>query len=139
MRPLHREDGIKILEDLMFDDEWAIRRAATECLCNMLYCEKVFEMFATKEGKCWERVKLWILLSGCVDDDYATARAAAGGLALLSASKDVCVRITEEKQGMLILKENAASGNVEMQMRALHTLRNMAAASKEVGLQDAPP
>eukprot|EP00041_Stephanoeca_diplocostata_P036256 m.1313060 g.1313060 ORF g.1313060 m.1313060 type:complete len:1076 (+) comp24832_c0_seq3:173-3400(+) len=127
-----REDGIKALEDLMFDDDWMVRRSATETLCNMMYCEKVFEMFATKEGKCWERLKLWILLSGAADEDFETARAAAGGLALLSASPEVCTRITTEKQGLLILKENAASGNMDMQMRALHTLLNMVQASKEI-------
>ena len=30
---------------------------------------KVFDMFATKEGKCWERIKLWILLSGVFEED----------------------------------------------------------------------
>ena len=127
-----REDGIKVIEDLMFEDDWRIRRVAVECLTNLMYCEKVYEMYATKEGKCWERMKLLILLAGSVEDDYETARAASGCIALLSTSPDVCMRITEEKQGMLIMKENAACGDKDLQMRALHTMKNMAHVGKEI-------
>lgn len=56
----------------------------------------------------------------------ALGRAASGCVAVLSDSKDVCERILQEKQGLLILRQNAASGDVELQMRAFHTLRNMA-------------
>ena len=115
----------------------------TECMTNMLNCDKVYEMFAhppdakdagkkkvkkeKKDGKkgtevagkkakavikgmCWARLKLWILLSGCAHEDYETARAASGGLAILSDSEDVCNRVLEEKQGMKILRENTVCG-----------------------------
>jgi hypothetical protein len=45
-----REKGINKLEDGMFDEDPLIRRAATECMCNMFQCEKVFDMFASPEG-----------------------------------------------------------------------------------------
>jgi len=126
------EKGIPRLEDLMYDEDWLIRRAATECLCNLMMYEKVWDMFATSEGACWPRIKLWILLSGCAAEDLPCALAAGGGLATLSSSPEVCKRITEETQGMLILKENAASGQAELQFRALYIMNNMAKHSKEL-------
>jgi len=127
-----REEGVKHLQDLMFDDDWRIRRVATECLCNMMYCEKVFEMYALKDGLMWERVKMWILFAGCANEDFEAARAASGGLAILSSSPDVCERITEEKQGMSILREIAACGNQELQTRGLHTISNISRQSKKL-------
>ena len=151
-----REEGVHAIEDLMFDEDWLVRRAATECMTNMLNCEQVYDMFAhppdpkdaakkkkKKEdpkaksgmagkkakavikGMCWARLKLWILLSGCANEDYETARAASGGLAILSDSEDVCNRILEEKQGMKILRENTVCGDLELQRRALYIQANM--------------
>jgi len=153
-----REEGVHAIEDLMFDEDWLVRRAATECMTNMLNCDKVYEMFAhppdakdagkkkvkkeKKDGKkgtevagkkakavikgmCWARLKLWILLSGCAHEDYETARAASGGLAILSDSEDVCNRVLEEKQGMKILRENTVCGDLELQRRALYIQANM--------------
>jgi hypothetical protein len=34
-------------------------------------------MFATKEGARWERLKLWILLSGVADEDFGAFRSFA--------------------------------------------------------------
>lgn len=157
-----REEGVSAIEDLMFDEDWLVRRAATECMCNMLNCDKVFDMFAhppdpkdvekrkvdkkakkptdlagkkTKKiikGMCWERLKLWVLLSGCANEDYQTARAASGGLAILSDSEDVCNRVLEEKQGMKILRENTVSGDLELQRRALYIQMNMCRHSEKL-------
>jgi hypothetical protein len=66
-----REDGINMMEDLMYDEDLLIRRVGLETLVNLLYCDKVFEQFATKEGKKWEMLKIIILLSGCPDEDYS--------------------------------------------------------------------
>ena len=62
-----REDGIKHLESLMFEDDWRVRRVATECLCNLMYCEKVSVCTCTCAEHvgcvlvaCWVRV-------GCLD------------------------------------------------------------------------
>jgi hypothetical protein len=155
-----RENGINTCEDLMYDEDWLVRRAATEVMCNMFNCEKVYEMFAhpppekTEEqiqeekskskkkpdpkkkldtaGTCFSRLKLWVLLSGCAHEDYATGVAASGGLAVLSSSEDVCKQIQKEKQGMKILHENAVSMDVELQRRSLYIQCNMCRHSKEM-------
>eukprot|EP00043_Microstomoeca_roanoka_P011215 m.105726 g.105726 ORF g.105726 m.105726 type:complete len:1030 (+) comp15129_c0_seq1:201-3290(+) len=129
-----QDKAISRLEDMMFDDDPLIRRAATEGLCNCFYSDKVFEQFATKEGTSFERLKLWILFSGVEQDDFdlPTCRAASGGLALLSSSEDVCGRIVQEKQGLQILKELLVCGEAELQHRGLHIVRNMVSCSKDI-------
>ena len=64
--------------------------------------------------------------------DSEIACAAASCVALLTSSPDVCQRILDERQGLLILRQNAASGDEALQLRALHVLRNMVHASKAV-------
>lgn len=66
---LYREKAVSVLEDLMFDEDPLVRRAATEALCNCFYCEKIFDMFAKKDGASFERLKLWVLFSGTDHED----------------------------------------------------------------------
>ncbi|EGD75329.1 hypothetical protein PTSG_06979 [Salpingoeca rosetta] len=131
---LLRDKAVARLEDMMFDEDPLIRRAATEGLCNCFYSEKIFDQFAKKDGASFERLKLWILFAGVEQDDFdlPTCRAASGGLAILSSSPDVCQRIVDEKQGMQVLKELMVCGEAELQHRGLHIARNMVATSKEI-------
>ena len=56
--------------------------------------------------------------------------------------QDVCKRIIEEKQGMTILRENAACGMQALQHRSLYIMRNIAEKSpglaKEVAANQGP-
>ena len=36
-----KERGVVEIESLMFDEHELIKRAATECMCNMILCEEV--------------------------------------------------------------------------------------------------
>lgn len=36
-----KEKGFPLIESLMFDDHDMVKRAATECVCNMVMCEEV--------------------------------------------------------------------------------------------------
>eukprot|EP00056_Hartaetosiga_gracilis_P005802 m.89143 g.89143 ORF g.89143 m.89143 type:complete len:1024 (+) comp12287_c0_seq2:79-3150(+) len=131
---MFKEKAVQRLEDMMFDEDAMIRRAATEGLCNCFYSDKIFKEFATKEGHSFERLKLWILFSGVEQEDFdlPTCMAASGGLALLSQSKDVCERIVEENQGLQILKELLVCGEPGLQHRGLHIVRNMVEAGKDI-------
>ncbi|EDQ85525.1 uncharacterized protein MONBRDRAFT_34234 [Monosiga brevicollis MX1] len=124
---IKREKGLPRLEDLMFEDDLRLRRAGCEALVNLLYNDEIYNMFATKDGPHFERVKLWILLSGVMQEDFdeGLARAASGGLALLSSSPDVAHRIREEPQGLQVLKELLVSGMPELHHRALYIINNM--------------
>ena len=36
-----KEKGFPLIESLMFDEHDMVKRAATECMCNMVLCEEV--------------------------------------------------------------------------------------------------
>ena len=36
-----KEKGFPLIESLMFDEHDLVKRAATECMCNMVLCEEV--------------------------------------------------------------------------------------------------
>lgn len=38
---IYRERGIPDIESLLFEDHEMIRRAAAECMCNLVYCDEV--------------------------------------------------------------------------------------------------
>lgn len=41
-----KEKGFPLIESLMFDEHDMIKRAATECMCNMVLCEEVRMLLA---------------------------------------------------------------------------------------------
>lgn len=41
-----KEKGFPLIESLMFDEYDMIKRAATECMCNMVLCEEVRMLLA---------------------------------------------------------------------------------------------
>ena len=40
-RHIVKEKGFPLIESLMFEEHDMIKRAATECMCNMVLCEEV--------------------------------------------------------------------------------------------------
>ena len=43
-----KEKGFPLIESLMFDDHDMVKRAATECVCNMVMCEEVSSLLADR-------------------------------------------------------------------------------------------
>ena len=41
-----KEKGFPLIESLMFDEHDLVKRAATECMCNMVLCEEVTLLLA---------------------------------------------------------------------------------------------
>ena len=41
-----KEKGFSLIESLMFDEHDLVKRAATECMCNMVLCEEVRMLLA---------------------------------------------------------------------------------------------
>mmetsp|Transcript_61217 Transcript_61217/g.167892 ORF Transcript_61217/g.167892 Transcript_61217/m.167892 type:complete len:612 (-) Transcript_61217:137-1972(-) len=69
--------GVRALEYLQFSDHELVRRAATECMTNLLPHPKVVEHLRDPE-----KIKLWVGFSEDYEADFPTARAAAGALAM---------------------------------------------------------
>lgn len=128
-RHIVKEKGFPLIESLMFEEHDMIKRAATECMCNMVLCEEVFKMYE-KEDAPTERVKLMTLLSG--EDDFELSRAAAGALAILSSSEKVCNQIIKVSSYMDIQKQLLVSDKKELRHRGAHIAANMIASNKDI-------
>lgn len=123
------DNGLMAIEHMMFEPHEMIRRAATECMCNMLMCEKVQERF---EGEN-DRVKMMVLFAG--EDDVVLARAAAGGMAMMSSNPKLCEKMTKVKPWLDIVQMILVSDSTEIQHRAVHLTMNLMSASKEIATQ----
>ncbi|CAL1540162.1 unnamed protein product [Lymnaea stagnalis] len=120
------EKGISSIEHYMFEEHAMLRRAATECMCNMLLSEQVQDLYE-KEN---DRVKVMVLFSG--EDDEALVRAAMGALAIISSRPTLCQKIVQVKSWLDIFQVHAISELPDIQHRVCHTLLNIMSADKEL-------
>ncbi|KAL6031055.1 hypothetical protein STEG23_030893 [Scotinomys teguina] len=124
-----KEKAVPMIEGYMFEEHEMIRRAATECMCNLAMSKEVQDLF---EAQGNDRLKLLVLYSG--EDDELLRRAAAGGLAMLTSMRpSLCSRIPQVTTHWLeILQALLLSPNQELQHRGTVVVLNMVEASKEV-------
>ncbi|XP_029411804.1 protein unc-45 homolog A isoform X1 [Nannospalax galili] len=124
-----KEKAVPMIEGYMFEEHEMIRRAATECMCNLAMSKEVQDLFEA-EGN--DRLKLLVLYSG--EDDELLQRAAAGGLAMLTSMRpSLCSRIPQVTTHWLeILQALLLSSNQELQHRGTVVVFNMVEASKEI-------
>ncbi|EPY75019.1 protein unc-45 A-like protein [Camelus ferus] len=123
-----KEKAVPMIEGYMFEEHEMIRRAATECMCNLAVSKEVQDLFEA-EGN--DRLKLLVLYSG--EDDELLQRAAAGGLAMLTSMRpSLCSRIPQVTTHWLeILQDLLLSPNQELQHRGTVVVLNMVEASRE--------
>nr|CAG8485758.1 13279_t:CDS:2 [Entrophospora candida] len=125
---IYRLDGLGIVENLQLSDNIMVRRAATECLCNLMFCEPIFERYNDYE-KSKNKIKVLVALSDV--DDFETRRAASGCLAILSTDQNVCKMILERPRGLLTLKDLLDEQSVELQHRSVECLKNIASTNNK--------
>ncbi|KAG2233745.1 armadillo-type protein [Thamnidium elegans] len=80
-------DGMSVFENLQLSNNDMVQRAATEMVCNMTFCDPVFERYSDP-NRSQNRIRLLMILSD--GEDPATRRAASGALAILANSPSVC-------------------------------------------------
>uniref|UniRef100_A0A3Q2HES9 Protein unc-45 homolog A n=2 Tax=Equus TaxID=9789 RepID=A0A3Q2HES9_HORSE len=124
-----KEKAVPMIEGYMFEEHEMIRRAATECMCNLAMSKEVQDLFEA-EGN--DRLKLLVLYSG--EDDELLQRAAAGGLAMLTSMRpSLCSRIPQVTTHWLeILQALLLNPNQELQHRGAVVVLNMVEASREI-------
>lgn len=124
-----KERAVPMIEGYMFEEHEMIRRAATECMCNLAMSTEVQDLF---EATGSDRLKLLVLYSG--EDDELLRRAAAGGLAMLTSTRpSLCSRIPQVTTHWLeILQALLLSPNQELQHRGAVVVLNMVEASSEI-------
>ncbi len=71
--------GANAIHYHMFSDHELVRRAATECLSNLLPCKEVLEHMAKENN-----ARLWVAFAGLEEEDLSTTRAACGAIAMAS-------------------------------------------------------
>ncbi|XP_005094603.1 protein unc-45 homolog B isoform X2 [Aplysia californica] len=119
------EKGLPMLEHHMYEEHEMLRRAATECMCNMVMCEKVQDLY---EGSN-DRIKLMVLYAG--EEEIALVRAATGALAMLSARPTLCQKIVEVSQWLDIFQVHTVSELPDIQHRACHVVMNLVLAGED--------
>uniref|UniRef100_G7P9H1 Protein unc-45 homolog A n=1 Tax=Macaca fascicularis TaxID=9541 RepID=G7P9H1_MACFA len=124
-----KEKAVPMIEGYMFEEHEMIRRAATECMCNLAMSKEVQDLF---EAQGNDRLKLLVLYSG--EDDELLQRAAAGGLAMLTSMRPtLCSRIPQVTTHWLeILQALLLSSNQELQHRGAVVVLNMVEASRQI-------
>ncbi|CAF0734157.1 unnamed protein product [Adineta ricciae] len=148
-----KEQGFPDIEQYMYEDHRMLRRAATECMCNLVSQEEVVKLFTAEN----DRIKLMVLL--CGEEDEPLVKAALGTLAILSSlqvdlddfkdvelaeedrkklneyiedNRIICEKILNVQSFTELFKHLCASTNFEVQFRALYILRNLVKANKEL-------
>ncbi|CAF3735363.1 unnamed protein product [Adineta steineri] len=149
-----KEDGFVNIEHYMYDEHKMLRRAATECMCNLVVQEEVVKYFTGEN----DRIKLLVLLCGEEDDD-PLIKAALGTIAVLSSlqidlddfkdvelqeddrkklneyieeNRIICQKILDVASFIEIFKQLCASEDLEIQFRALYIIRNITKVNKEL-------
>ncbi|GMH69960.1 hypothetical protein TrST_g14138 [Triparma strigata] len=110
--------GIRSVAYAMFSDHDLVRRAATECMSNLLPHEKALEHFSIAE-----KMRIWITFARDFKGDFETARAAAGGLAMSLHEHPVKLSFIACDDGFATLRELIESGNLELMHRAFVALK----------------
>ncbi|KAF3695874.1 Protein unc-45 -like protein B [Channa argus] len=123
-----KEKALPEIENYMFEENDQIRRAATECMCNLVTCKEVHDRYL-EDGN--DKLKLLVLLSG--EDDEKLQIAAAGGLAMITAAqKKLCTKMTHvTAQWLEILQRLCLHTNPKIQHRGIVVVFNMLNADNE--------
>lgn len=126
-RRILKEGGFQLVEHYMFEDHDLLRRAAMQCVNNLVMCDDATKLF---EGEN-DRVKFLVILS--IDDDLELCKAASGALAMLtSVSAKVCEKVFEAKDWLESLHHLLANPDEELQHRGVVLISNMVKSTKEV-------
>jgi hypothetical protein len=123
-------DGIVQFEMLQTHQHNMVRRAATECLSNLVPCDAVFDKFKEKDGKLLD---WWMQLSE-EDSDFPTARAATGMLAMISCDPEIANAVIERgliKRVLKLLED--WDGEDEMAARIMAMIGNVIDAATPPG------
>ncbi|XP_022088916.1 protein unc-45 homolog B-like [Acanthaster planci] len=120
-----KEKGFSQIENYMFEDHDMIKRAATECMCNLVSSEEVAQKFLGDN----DRVKLLVLY--CGEEDEALVKAAAGALASIAHLQEVCDKVLKVKAWLEIMQGLCASENIDIRMRGVHVVMSLIESSKE--------
>lgn len=114
------DNGFSLIEALMFEDHDMIRRAAVQCVVNLIQDPHMIELYESEN----DRVKYLVIL--CQEEDLETVKAASGALAMLCQVSDrACERVFGAKQWEEILMLLLSNENMDLVHRAVIIVRSI--------------
>ncbi|KAF8781399.1 Protein unc-45 like protein [Argiope bruennichi] len=120
-----KDAGLMKIEEYMYQDHEMLRRAATQCIANLMVSDDVVRLYEMQGN---DRVKFLLLVSD--DEDLETSKAASGALAMLtSVSRKACKKIFDVKAWLEILCKLCASADKEICHRGVAIVHNLIHAS----------
>lgn len=127
---IENASGMTIFENLQLSNNELVQRAATEMVCNMTFCEPVFDRYSDPKVS-QNRIRLLMILSD--GEDPATRKAASGALAILANSPSTCEMILKvDKCYERIARWLDPEETVDVQHRGIEVIRCLIQYSKEV-------
>jgi len=117
---LSSEKGIHSVKYAMFSDHPQVKKAATECLCNMVGNEQFMKLLRNVD-----ELRLWLALASDYEESYECARAAAGCLAMATGDPSIAhtlIQISNFKERM---DTCMSSGSLEIIHRTLVVVLNL--------------
>lgn len=121
-----KDAGLTKIEEYMYQDHEMLRRAATQCVANLMVSDDVVKLYEMPDN---DRVKFLVLISD--DEDIDTANAASGALAMLtSVSRKACKKVFDTKAWLEILCKLSASADKELCHRGVAIVYNLIHASR---------
>jgi protein unc-45 len=121
------ERGLTSLKYAMFSDHPLVKKAATECMCNLVGNEKFMKMLQDVD-----ELRLWLALATDYEDHFECARAAAGCIAMATGDPAVAktlIKVPNFKERMDACLE---SGSMEIIHRTLVTVLNLVDLGEEL-------
>ena len=121
------EKGISSLKYAMFSDHPLVKKAATECLCNMVGNEDFMILLQNVD-----ELRLWLALASDYEENHECARAAAGCLAMATGDPSIAktlIQISNFKERMDIC---LGSGSIEIIHRMLVVVLNLVEQGGEI-------
>lgn len=120
--------GLATLQYLQFSEHELVRRAATEGICNLLPNEEVIEKIFMNE----EKIRLWLAFASVEEEeeDFETARAAGGALAMVSQVPQVSWLLMKHGGLQAFTRVIEVSKHDESLHRAFFAMENMLEALK---------
>jgi len=114
------EKGIPALKYAMFSDHPLVKKAATECLCNMVGNEQFMKTLEDVE-----ELRLWLALAADFEENYECARAAAGCLAMATGDLTIAQTMIEIPTFKERMDTCMSSGSLEIIHRMLVVVLNL--------------
>jgi hypothetical protein len=118
---IENADGMQVFENLQLSSNDMVQRAATEMVCNMTFCDPVFDRYSDP-SKSQNRIRLLMILSD--GNDPNTRKAASGALAILANAPGTCeMMLKVDKCFERIARWLDVEETVDVQHRGIEIIR----------------